>query len=103
MNESEIESSILQYLRFNGVMCWKDRQYAKKPTKGSLRSQNGTPDIIGILSDGKFLGIEVKKPGGKLSDEQKGFLERSYDLGAQTFVAYSLQDVINYFDKRGSF
>lgn len=103
MTESEIEKSILDYLAYNNVMCWKDRQLPKKPRKGARLSQNGTPDILGILSDGTFLGIEVKKPGGKVSEDQKTFLKRSCELGAQTFVAYSLDDVIKHFNKKGSF
>ena len=39
----------------------------------------GTPgwsDIIGMAHDGRFLAIEAKRPGGKLSENQKVFLER---------------------------
>jgi len=34
----------------------------------------GCPDIIGQLKDGRFLAIEVKKSGGKLTKEQNEFI-----------------------------
>jgi hypothetical protein len=35
----------------------------------------GAPDIIGCV-EGKFIGLEVKTPHGKLSDEQEPFAHR---------------------------
>ena len=34
----------------------------------------GCSDLIGILQDGRFLAIEVKRPGQKPTEEQIGFL-----------------------------
>lgn len=33
----------------------------------------GSPDLLGFFDDGRFLGIEVKRPGGRQSKEQKAF------------------------------
>lgn len=53
----------------------------------------GSPDIIGILPGGQFLGIEVKVPGNKPTEKQKEFLARIDELGGKSFVATSIDDV----------
>jgi hypothetical protein len=54
----------------------------------------GSADILGILRpSGRFLAIEVKKPGEKPSDEQIAFLLAIRDAGGVAIVAYSLDDV----------
>lgn len=54
----------------------------------------GSADILGILKpSGRFLAIEVKKPGGKPSEEQIAFLCAIRDAGGVAIVAQSLDDV----------
>lgn len=96
-SEFEIRDQIVEFLRKKGIMCWLDRQVVRKPSKGVSSRSKGVPDIMGILSDGTFLGIEVKTEKGLLSEEQASFLAKAQDLGAMCFVARNLQDVINRF------
>ena len=42
----------------------------------------GSPDIIGFLEDGTWLGIEVKRPGQKQTDQQVKFQRRANQLQA---------------------
>ncbi len=52
------------------------------------------PDILGILHpSGRLLCIEVKKPGGVVSVEQKEFLDIINRNGGLGFVAQSINDV----------
>ncbi len=53
----------------------------------------GVPDILGVLPDGRFLGIEVKSPQGFCSKEQIEFIEQASFFGGIAFVAKSLDDV----------
>ena len=65
MNYSEktIQNKIIKDL--------KDRGYWVMKTQGGVAGTPiGTPDILACDPTGKFLAIEVKKIGGKLSDEQ---------------------------------
>ena len=58
---------------------------------------NGVSDILGILKNGKLLAIEVKSKTGRLTGDQRVFLERIKDNGGLAFVARSISDVINKF------
>lgn len=99
MKESEIRDQIVEYLRKKGVMVWKDRQVTTRPGRGTFRTSNGVPDIIGIAKDGRFIGIEVKTRTGKLSDAQIAFMERAGQTKAILILARDLKDVISYFIK----
>lgn len=56
---------------------------------------SGFSDLFGVRrSDGKAVFIEVKKPGGKVTDRQKNFLERMKKLGAVTGIAHSAEEAI---------
>jgi hypothetical protein len=101
--ETEITSSIRGALKMLNVFCWKQWQ-------GPMSQPKGVSDIIGILpkgiagSDGgRFLAIEVKRPGGKVSPHQEQFIERVNRIGGLGFVAYSVEDVINRLGVRDRF
>lgn len=97
MKESDIREEILAFLKKKGIMVWKDRQYVGKPTRGSQPTSVGVPDIMGVLNDGTFLGIEVKTPEGRISEAQQDFIDRAIERGAMCFVARSLDDVTKRF------
>ena len=55
----------------------------------------GFSDLFGHrLSDGRIFYIEVKKPGGRVRDNQKKFLKAMRDTGALAGIAYSVEDAI---------
>ena len=51
------------------------------------------PDVLGQLTDGRLLGVEVKAPKGKLQPEQAVMMERIRSGGGVAFVARDLRDV----------
>ena len=103
--EAETQAAILQYLSLCGIFAWRQNTL---PTP-IVRSRNGVravlgfrptsvrgvPDILGVLSGGRLLAIEVKSPKGKLSEQQSEFLRVLGERGALAFVARSVQDVID--------
>jgi hypothetical protein len=96
MTEKEIQKSILEFLKKKGIKAWPDKQghfQHSTNTKASI----GVPDIIGYLSDGTFLGIEVKTEKGKIRPEQVTFHDDALANGCMVFVARSLDDVIKRF------
>ena len=95
LKESEIRDQIIEYLEKKGCMVWKDKQPTRK-IRHNFSKSHGTPDILGILRDGTFLGIEVKTENGKIKDNQKKFIKKANQRYAVCFVARSLQDVIDY-------
>jgi hypothetical protein len=97
--EKDIQKAILDYLQnIKHIYCWVNK------TTGTWDNQlkiyrkgttfKGVPDILGILPDGKFLGIEVKKKGNYPSPEQKEFIKNINERNGVAFVAYSVDDVI---------
>lgn len=94
-----LTSSVIDWLRWKGIMAWRNNNGAvydakigeyRRPAKGALK---GVPDIIGILPDGTFLGVEIKTGKDKLSPEQNDFLNQAIIRGAVAFEARSLECV----------
>ena len=59
----------------------------------------GCADVIGQLRDGRFLAVEVKRPGGKVTDDQAAFLARVTKYGGVGFVAFGVDDVMRQVPK----
>jgi len=85
-SEQAIQSEIIIYLR--KIFCY--------PRK--VVSKAGTPDILACC-DGKFIGIEVKKLDGKVSKLQDHNIKLIQQAGGIAFVARSVKDVKDYFEK----
>lgn len=91
---------------FKKVSAWRNNNGSvfDKKIEGGFRKKNkwekvcGDPvDILGILPDGRFLAIEVKKDSkGKPSKGQVEFLETIKSNGGVAFVAYSIECVKNH-------
>ena len=99
--EKHIEQQILIWLNMQqNCKAWKNKSTGTyDPKKKCFRrptsrfTQKGSSDIIGIFR-GKMLCIEVKRPNGKLTEDQKTFLSEMSELGAICLVARSLDDVV---------
>lgn len=99
-SEKEIEHEILTELnRIPGVFAWKyDPNPAFDPVLMRRLNKNrwvlkGCSDIIGINWGDAFF-IEVKKPGGALSPEQTGFLNKVTSLGCRAGAAKTVDEAI---------
>lgn len=90
--ESDIQRNILSYLATRGIVAWRTNAgYIKRNVK---LAPSGTPDIIGYLPNGRLLGIEVKRPKGKVSDSQQAWLDRAEQAGCAVMVARSVEEVV---------
>lgn len=92
MSEKRIEKSIQGYLDSLGAYHIKNH--------GSIYSRAGTPDITACLN-GRFIGIEVKQPGGRVSALQAAHIELIRKAGGVAFVSYSLQETKENLKKFG--
>lgn len=61
----------------------------------------GCSDLIGILSGGRWLAVEVKRPStkGQATDAQLGFLNRIREAGGVAFVASSADEARRQLDE----
>lgn len=107
--EKTVEQNILQYLAtIKDCFAWKNHTVGVfDPKKKVFRMPRnrfqirGVSDILGIYK-GRPLAIEVKSAKGKVSPEQKDFLNKFAEMGGLCFVARSVEDVINEFKKHDS-
>jgi len=94
--ETDIRDFIFEYLSRRGYFVWRDRQSNSRNFRGvNFPESKGRPDIIGMTKDGRFLGIEVKRPKkGVVSDEQVAFHEKIKLNGGIIIIATELSDVV---------
>src|SRR5690625_4700962 len=82
-SEKRIEHQIRQYL--DSLGAWHIK------THGNMFSRAGTPDIVACIN-GRFVAIEVKRPGGVVSPLQAANIELIKKAGGIASVAYSLEE-----------
>lgn len=88
-SEQYATRQVKDYLKKRGIFHWKVFQ-----TLGCVK---GVADIIGIYK-GKFLAIEMKSATGRLTENQKIFLDRVTAEGGIAIMAKTLDDVIKGLD-----
>ena len=105
--EGAVLSAVLEYLHARQIFAWRNKTGAVKvrgPAGGErfLRfGKVGSSDVIGCLPDGRFLGVECKAAGGRLSAPQADFLASIRDRGGVAFVAYGIEDVERELERAG--
>ena len=97
-NENAITNAILTYLncqpntfawRNNTTGIYDSRKKCYRARTGKYNIK-GVADILGITDDGRFIAIEVKRPGGRASREQQNYLSRIKALGGIAGIATSV-------------
>jgi len=113
ISESQLQSQILQYLRYKGFLCWKNhntgiydphKKYFRKIGKDLV----GIPDISFIYPrksiGGDIIGqhgfIEVKIKPNKPSKAQDNWIQKAIENNCIAFVAYTIDDVINFIEEK---
>ena len=104
--ESDVQAAIRDYMvmrgavviRLNsGVMPTPDgaRQFAANTwhAPGHQRETAGAPDLL-VMFRGTSFAVEVKRPGGRQSPEQRAFQAAWEAAGGWYILASSLDDVI---------
>lgn len=110
--EKKTERKILDWLTTElGIgYFWKNQSVGiYDQASGSYRKStnpyaiNGTSDILGIWPGGRFIAIEVKRPGEEngASDAQKAFIKQLNARGGLAFVATSVEKVRQEFQAAG--
>jgi len=86
--ETLIMRQIKQYMEYRGFFVYRNHQ--------SLGSYPGIPDLT-ALKNGRVVWIEVKRPGGKISDHQLAFAARVDEQKCEWYCLYSLDDAMEVF------
>ena len=83
--EQHIQTSIMRYIKSIGGLPIKQNQIG-------IYAQAGVPDIIACIK-GRFVAIEVKRPGKKPEPIQEAFLDSLTRKGGVAFWADNLDTV----------
>lgn len=101
VRESEIQKAILQYLHARGIFAWTNKTTGTfdpyKKTFRKFTGLRGVSDVLGVMPNGRFLAIEVKAKDGRVSPDQKSFIEQINKEHGLAFVARSVADVEKVF------
>jgi len=97
MLEKDIQRQILDFLHYHKVFAWRNQTTGIFDTKRKVFRSNqtlkGAADIFAVLNNGRFVAIEVKRPGGKLSLDQINFLADINKRGGLAFMADNVEVV----------
>ena len=85
LSESDITSQIRSLLFQVGGLPIK--------IVGAAYQRPGISDFL-VCLDGRFVAIEIKRPGLKMSEKQEQFQHEVRAAGGIAFVAYSVDDVV---------
>lgn len=92
--EAEILTSCRRWLDAHGIFHWRNSTgCAKIGTRFVSFGFKGSSDLLGVLPDGRFLAVETKAEGGRLSPEQRDFLEAVRRNRGVAIVAKSTDDL----------
>lgn len=97
--ESAIQAAICDYLALKKLFFWRQNTAPTfDKTKGVFRAMpkyamKGVADIIVITDGGFAVFLEVKRPKGKQSEDQKLFEERCKKIGCEYYVVTSVDKV----------
>jgi len=85
-SESKIQTEIVKYLKKEGHWVIKVMR----------ANENGCPDLLCCLNNGKFIAIEVKTGYNKPSEWQKKHINKINDIGGLAICAWSLDEVKSF-------
>lgn len=94
--EAAIQRAIIARLKLSGIVCHHSPNAAKRTVIGGRRIKQdgmitGWPDLTVVGPEGLVGFLEVKAPGGKLSEAQKEIARMLTDMG-HTWAVVMSQD-----------
>ena len=111
--EGDIVKACLQLLAFRRCFCWRQNSGAMtgeyKGRKRFIRfvstEADGISDIVGVLPDGTFLSVEVKRPGARTAkdraERQAAFRARVAGKGGLALVVKDVRELDEYLALEG--
>ena len=92
---------VLKVLRNHPAVAWCERQNTGAAKVGGRFIRfgwRGCSDVLGMMTDGRLLAVEVKARSGRLRAEQREFLDLVRRFGGMAFVAHDCRDVLRSLD-----
>src|SRR5262245_56683020 len=108
MTEQQIQKAVFQHFRMRsapGVVAWHTpnggfRRKTEAAIMTSLGVVPGVPDVCAV-KDGKLFELELKKPGGKLTEAQERMLIDLRAAGAMACHVHGLDQALGQLERWG--
>lgn len=97
MKEQQIQKSIIDYLRLKGWYVYKNATvgtYKQSTGKYIPAQTHGVADLTAI-KDGHVVQIEIKRPGGKQSENQVIFADDWMSHGGTYILIHNIDEAMN--------
>jgi hypothetical protein len=99
--EADLLRFTIDALKHSGLVWWRVSNGPSIYTvnkKIAFRKSHiaGFPDLAGITNTGLFWALELKTTKGRLSENQKVWIDRLEKSGATVVVARSTSEVLNF-------
>lgn len=95
LSESDISAKIQVRASELGARLWRNQSGKYQLADGRWLSSGlfpGSPDLIGVLPSGKFLAVEVKRPGGTARPNQIAAIEFLKTMNCCAGICTSVED-----------
>lgn len=94
MSESTLVTACLMLLKAHRIRAWRQNAGGMAASAGGKRywmrlGEKGMSDIGGVLPDGRYLAVECKRPGNRLTPEQRAFLADVNARGGSGIAVWS--------------
>jgi hypothetical protein len=96
MSEQDIVHAAIEAVNASNLaLVWRNHSGSVRVRRGYMHlAPKGSPDIVGILCDGRFVGLEMKKPGEKPSAVQEEWRTRFLALGGVAACVHSANETL---------
>lgn len=101
--ERDIQKGIMDFLAYKRIFHYRNNSgaVAIQPVNGPRRFLRagalGSPDIVAVVG-GKYIGIEVKRPGGALRASQWQFKQQLETAGGLYWVFDSVDEFVDHME-----
>ena len=95
-SEKEIQNTIIEWLNAKRIFCYRQNSGSfidKAKHYYKFASIDGLPDIV-VIVRGRYIGLEVKRKGGKQRDSQIETERAIKNAGGNYFTVYSLEEAM---------
>lgn len=93
---------VLDLCRLMGVTAWRSNSGKVEAAHGGwvTLAPAGTPDVLAVLPPhGRLVGIEAKRPGGRVRPAQREWIARMAALGVRAIVTDSAAEAMGAIER----
>ncbi|MDR1399087.1 MAG: VRR-NUC domain-containing protein [Treponema sp.] len=101
--EADVIKAVDDALSLFGIFHFRNNTGAIKTPQGTFVrfGSPGSADFLGICPGGRFLSVEVKSPGGRLSPAQRAWLDAVNREGGVAMWVDSVDSLVRQLKERG--